>query len=435
MISVPSGPTAPAQTVRGRTLTVLARFRKDIAALAILGVGTLAVVFVGARRIDPAAFEPRNFDVYIQGDLPRTYEQTTTRHNSGDRTGVHPLYPLAVHPITQAIHVLVGLSLLDAARGTVAVIAAGWVLALFLACRAMRLGRVDALLMSGVGLAGASAIFWLVVPETFVPGGVALLTALLVAARSEERNVGDGWYIASGVATFGTTLTNWATGVLLAATTWDWRRCLRICLQVVGATALLWIVEKLAFPNVQFIFDRYGVRQNTHPLDVGRLAAVSRVFFFHTAVAPRLEACHNLESATTPLLLSFQNATIGSGGFVGLAGTAIWLAMLALGAYALLYLKVDAKTRIVLAGTLAFQYALHLTYGGETFLYSIHWWAFLVLAAALALRTRARPAVRLLSVAFICVAGPHNWRTWESTLPVFRSGVTGFPLNNRNCVP
>lgn len=426
-------PDRPGQAIAAGIRAWMLRHRSDIVAVTAIAFSTSLLVHYGASRIDATAFERRNFDVYLQGDLPRTYQQMVSRFADGARTGLHPLYPLAVHPLAAAVHALFGISWIEAVRNTVALMAAGWGVCLFLCGRALGVGVLDSALMTGVGLAGASARFWLVVPETFLLGGVALLVALFVAARADSYELGDTWYIASGVATFGSTLTNWSTGVLLALTTMDWRRAVRICLQVVGVTALLWIAEKLVFPNVVFVFDPLGVRQYVHPLGLSRIADVSRVFFFHTAVAPPLEVCRNLSFPPTPRLLTVQGAAIAWGGAMTAFATAVWFAILALGLYALVGLKNHRNARLVLGGSLAFQYGLHLLYGGETFLYSIHWWGLLVALGMLVFQTKARAVVRLLAIAFIFTAGAHNWRTWESSLPAFRNGVRGYPAEDRAC--
>jgi hypothetical protein len=407
--------------------------RTDIIVAAAIAVATSLLTLSAASQIDPAAFARRNFDIYLQGDLPRTYIEMITRFSNGGRSGVHPLYPMVVHPPTAIVHALFGVSWLDAVRAVVALFATVWALCLFVCGRLLGIRTVDAVLVAAVGLAGCAARFWLVVPETFAIGGVALLIAVAVAARSDAHDVREASYVAAGVATFGSTLTNWSTGIILALTSGSVGRAVRISLQVAGATALLWIVEKLFFPNVVFIFDPVGVRQYVHALDVSRILDVTRVFFSHAAVAPVLEACRNVSYPQTPFLLTFQGSGIFSAGPVGAAATIVWLAMLVAGVYALIRSTGHQKARIVLGGSLAFQYGLHLLYGGETFLYSIHWWGLLVVLVAVGLRTKADWAVRLLAIVFVFTAGSHNWRSWESSLPAFHNGVVDYPLNNRIC--
>ena len=416
-----------------RARDFVVRHRNDIIAAAAIAVASFLLTLSAASEIDAAAFVGRNFDVYLQGDMPRTYLEMVTRFSDGARTGVHPLYPLAVHPVTVVVHALFGGSWLHAVRNVVALIAAAWAVCVFVCGRVLGIRIVDSVLFTAVGLAGAAARFWLVVPETFAIGGIALLASVAVAARADTYALGDRWYVATGVATFGSTLTNWSTGILLALTTRSFSRTVRISLQVVGATALLWIVEKLMFPNVVFIFDPLGVRQYFHSPDLTRVIDVTRVFFSHVAVAPRIEACRSMVLPETPFLLTFQGSGLGSGGPLSVVAMIVWLAMLVTGIYAIISSKSNSKARFVIGGTLIFQYGLHLIYGGESFLYSIHWWGLLVILVALGLRTKAEWAVRLFAIAFVLTAGAHNVRSWESAIPAFHNGVSGFQFNRRNC--
>jgi hypothetical protein len=404
-------------------------------ALWLLGLATLVftVTYRGAGRIDDAAFERRNFDVYLQGDLPRTYLQMLTRDHNGARTALHPLYPFAVHPMTWAGRTVLKLSAFDAVRVTLAAIAAAWATLLFLIGRWLRLGSADAGLVTAVGLAGASPRFWFVVPETFLLGGLALLFTILVAARSETHKLGDTWYVASGVATLGSTLSNWFSGLLLALTTGSLRRAVRIAVMSMGILAMLWIAERVLYPNISFIFDPQGVRTHVRLPDAARIVDVTRAFFSHAAVAPRLEACTGRPVELVPFFLSFQAAAVGSGGALGALGTVVWFALLLLGAYALVRLPQRRVVRFVLAGGLLSQFMLHLVYGGETFLYSIHWWGLLVVLVALAWHTRARAAARALAIVFILTAGTHNLQVWRSSLPVFEGGAGAYPRNARTC--
>lgn len=411
----------------------LARHRSDALWLLVLASLVFTMTFRGAGRIDDAAFERRNFDVYLQGDLPRTYVQMLTRDHNGARTALHPLYPFAVHPMTWVGRTVLRLSAFDAVRLTLAAMAAAWAILLFLSGRWLGLGSADAALITGVGLAGASPRFWFVVPETFLFGGLALLFTILVAARSEARKPGDGWYVASGVATLGSTLPNWFGGLLLGLTTGSLRRAVRIALMSMGVVTMLWIAERVVYPNISFIFDPQGVRTHVRLPDAARIVDVTRAFFSHTAVAPRLEACTGRPVELVPFFLSFQAAPVGSAGALGILATVVWFALLLTGAYALLRLPQRRIVRFVLAGILLSQFMLHLVYGGETFLYSIHWWGLLVVLVALAWHTPARAVARVLAIAFILTAGTHNLQVWRSSLPVFEGGAGVYPRNDRTC--
>jgi hypothetical protein len=411
----------------------LSRYRLDVLWILVLALLTAVLTFRSAGRIDRAAFEFRHFDVYLQGDLPRTHLQMLTRDHNGARTALHPLYPFAVHPMTWLGRALFQRSAFDSVRLTLALFAAAWTVLLYLVARAISLSRADASLITLLGLAGASPRFWFVVPETFLLGGLALLGTVLVAAHSERRPLGDAWYVASGVAALGSTISNWFSGLLLALTTASLTRAIRIALLTLGVVTSLWIVERVFYPNISFIFDPQGVRSHLRLPDADRTTDVARVFFAHTAVAPRLEACTGTPAEMVPFFLSFQAAPIGSAGLLGVLATVAWFALLLLGGHALLRLVHRRKVRVLLAGSLVSQFLLHLVYGGETFLYSIHWWGLLVVVVALALERPPRLAVRGLAILFIVTAGAQNLQVWSSALPVFQIGAGAFPRNGRTC--
>ena len=206
-----------------------------------------------------------------------------------------------------------------------------------------------------------------------------------------------------------------------------------LCLQAAGAASLLWIAQKLVIPSVTFIFDQHGVRQHIHMPDLARLVDVGRVFFAHAAVAPRLEVCRNAEAGMSPQLLSFQGAAIGSGGALGAIATVVWFVLLGVALYALVRRSDRHSTRLVVGGTLVMQFGIQLLYGGETFLYSMHWWGLLVAILAFAFMGRSGRLARLLAVAFVLLAGTHNALTWNAATPVFRDGAGAYAPSGRAC--
>ena len=50
-----------------------AAHRTDVLVAATIVVATFLVTMAAASQVDPTAFARRNFDIYLQGDLPRTY--------------------------------------------------------------------------------------------------------------------------------------------------------------------------------------------------------------------------------------------------------------------------------------------------------------------------------------------------------------------------
>jgi hypothetical protein len=107
--------------------------------------------------------------------------------------------------------------------------------------------------------------------------------------------------------------------------------------------------------------------------------------------------------------MSVQHSGIASSGPWGVVATILWAALLAMTAVGVLTSRRHLPVRIVLGATLAGQVALHLIYGEETFLYSLHVAPLLILASAFAAAsTRWRRVMLALAVALALTAAVNN---------------------------
>ena len=107
--------------------------------------------------------------------------------------------------------------------------------------------------------------------------------------------------------------------------------------------------------------------------------------------------------------MSVQHSAIGSSGPWGVAATVLWLGLLALAIPGLLSSRGDRRFRILLGATLASQVLLHMIYGEETFLYTMHVAPLLVLSAAFATTATAwRRAILVLAISLTVVAAVAN---------------------------
>jgi hypothetical protein len=98
----------------------------------------------------------------------------------------------------------------------------------------------------------------------------------------------------------------------------------------------------------------------------------------------------------------------------------LWGALLAVTAWRLLTSRQHVPIRFVLGATLAGQVVLHLIYGEETFLYSMHVAPLLMLAAALAAASAPwRRAVLVLAAALAVFAAVNNASQLAAALAFF----------------
>ena len=119
--------------------------------------------------------------------------------------------------------------------------------------------------------------------------------------------------------------------------------------------------------------------------------------------------------------MSVQDAAIGSGGTIAVVATAVWVLLLALGAWSVATRASAVRGPLLLA--LAGHLLVYSIYGEETFLYTLHIAPLLVCLAALATNTRLR-TVALGSAALLAVLlAVHNSRELAEALSFFASGL------------
>ncbi len=72
------------------------------------------------------------------------------------------------------------------------------------------------------------------------------------------------------------------------------------------------------------------------------------------------------------------------------------------------------KVKIVLGFTIVGQLSLHLLYGEETFLYSLHWLPFLVLLAATGVHSTYRHYILATTIVLIIGVSINNYQQFTS---------------------
>lgn len=110
-----------------------------------------------------------------------------------------------------------------------------------------------------------------------------------------------------------------------------------------------------------------------------------------------------------------------------MVATVCWLLLLAAGAARLARREGRTRARIVLLAALAAQFAFHLLFGEETFLYAPHWLPMLVAVAALGLETRMRRWVAAAAIVFVVSAAIDNQRRFAIAVGELRAFVAALP--------
>jgi hypothetical protein len=281
---------------------------------------------------------------------------------------------------------------------------------------------VDATTFAVLGQASASAVFWSAVPETFVFGSASIIAALILAMWPRWMSPVARYTLAI-VLSVSMSVTNVMAGLLAAV-----RRLSGKDLWLVGASAwtiatMLWLVQKALFPMSVFFFPpnpEYIVSFLGEPT-IGRLVSVLQVLFSHSMVMPDIQIIpgsdlHGDRHPTADRVMSIQRSLAASGGVTGAVATVAWAGLLALGAWAAWAARsgVGNLCLLILAG----QVALHVAFGAETFLYTMHVLPLLVVLVAAVTFTRLRLIGLVLAVVVIVAGGVNNGAQFNKAVSV-----------------
>jgi hypothetical protein len=358
------------------------------------------------RSMDARFFiAPAGNDVWFEADVPTVADTVLHRWSIQSRNARHPLFPLLA---TGSAYALRAAGLADRAiLGLLSALAgAVWVVVFYVIARLMTGRRFDAVAFTLLACSTSGAMFFLMVPETYTLGSVTLLAPLALCAIDADRRRSEGWYVGASAVSLSVTSSNWMCGIAAAAERWPWRRALQITVNAVCCVGVLWAVQRIIFPTAPFFFGYSNEERFILPAASGGPGPVARALAFHTIVMPRIDVIPEPKWGS---VMSVQHAAIASGGPWGVAATAIWAVLLVAAVAALATSRRNQRLRIVLGATLAGQFALHMIYGEETFLYSMHVAPLLMLAAAFAAAsTPWRRPILVLAAALAVTAAVNN---------------------------
>ena len=380
----------------------------DLLIITLLTVVGAVVSYRGAQTIDPLLLTPYAQNTWFESDIDRVYANMVSRLSDHHRTNAHPLFPIIAHPAVFVVERALGVGPAVAIRLVIAAVAALWASAQFVLLRLLGCRRLDAFLLSGVAGASSAAIFWFAVPETYSFGSLTILLALILVAVAERRPLSDWRYVGVSALTLSITVTNWMSGLLATLVSRPWRRALQISVNAFAAVTLLWGLQKFVYPSAVFFIGDTEERSYLFTPEPRHVLNVARSFAFHTVVMPTIEVRQFRQKRPMREGMIVQQSPPGSAGAWGAVAAGAWGALLGLGLWALVSLKQHAKLRLVLAGMLVGQLALHLVYGGETFLYALNFAPLLVTVAALSTLTRARPVALALAALLVVTSAVNN---------------------------
>jgi len=379
----------------------------------VVGACCLGVFLVGAaislvlltKVMGLHVHELPNLSLWFESDVWRVYSNLVDRYSDHYRTAVHPLASLL---LSTPVIVLKKLGLAPATAASIVTACGAGTLALsfFIVCRRL-LGRtIDALVFTALLMSSAGYLFFTSVFEVYAWGGVTIMLAVLAATVTGRFQAAA--LVAGSALSLSITVTNWMAGLAATVLSVRLRQAVLYTVFAFAAVAFLSVVQTNFYSKAgRFLF--VGEEPNYVDLHLGeRLLNVPRVFFASSVVLDRLS--DTMDNVGNP----YVTAQHGDASLDTLGGTAmaLWLVLLAAGAYgAWVAWRRGGTARVLamlVASLIAGQLALHILYGEETFLYSLHYLPLLVLLASFAALTRWRWAALAGAALLAVLAGRHN---------------------------
>jgi hypothetical protein len=181
---------------------------------------------------------------------------------------------------------------------------------------------------------------------------------------------------------------------------------------------VLWGVQKSVVPGSPFFIETAGRSRFVFPEEAGGPIPITRALMFHSVVMPHVVV---VPEAKWGSKMSVQGAALGSSGRAGAVATILWAILLAAGLSGLWTGRQPSPVVTALLITTFWQFALHLCYGEETFLYSMHVAPLLVTCAAAATWTRHRSWVTPLAGVLVVLLAMNNFSMFAASIQFFAS--------------
>jgi hypothetical protein len=399
-------------------------YRRDV----IVAIALAAIAGIASYQVAQLTY-PVNYieDVWFHGDCSLVFRLMVSPEADSYRRLRHPLFPAIAPALVHLLEIILGINPNTAIKVILAAIASLWSGMLFLLLRLLNCRLFDTTLLSVLAAVSAAAMFWFVVPESYPFGSLTILLGLCLAVVAERHRLSAGWYVAANVLTMSITITNWMVGIFVTILNNSRQRSLQImalalCLVAIALGGYR-VLRPFLFSNISSATTSVASTVATTaaiPPEADKLSVLKRIigfefmfvsdpistsrsFVFHTAIAPAFQVAQQYNTLFT------QSSPPGSGGTNwGEIAVLLWTALLGIGLAALFAIRKHRQLRIVLGLTLLGQLILHLIFGEETFLFSLHFLPLFVILLALSTLTKARPITLVLASMFVLSAGFNN---------------------------
>lgn len=360
------------------------------------------------------------YDTWFDGDTTRIYALATERFSSEhDRTGLHPLFSMIVYSTTQLFSSVTGLAPPKALRLFDASVAAMWLGGLFVVLRMIGCRLFDALVFALLGCVSAASFFWHTVPETWALGSLSILLSIALIAAAQHLKLGLTWYLGASVFSLGITITNWMAGLAVSWVRLPWRRFLLVTVTTLGLVTIGWLLAKWVFPGTEAPSVLNSLKSSwILAPESGGPIHISKVLLLHSLVMPEFWI-RPVFGQSGGVMFSVQGASPGSASVFGYLAVWLWGAMLILGLWGFVKSRLSREIRLVLGMILVGQLVLHLLFGKETFLFSLHILPLLILWGATVSLTSLRTLALVLCIMLIPLVGINNYMQFQKAAECF----------------
>jgi hypothetical protein len=370
----------------------------------------------------PSSLRQVDDDVWFGADLARVQSTMTDWQGLHYRTGVHPIGSLVTFVPVQFLRKILGLRIDRAVDTAIGIYAALWACLLFISVRMVRLPRLESVLITCIGLVSSTSLFLFSVPETYVLSSTSILLACVLAFLPTYFQNREFVITAASAASLSLTVTNWMFGLFLAIFRLPLRRAIQVSINAFFIVAVLWSVQGVLVKGTRFFTTPTEERHYIYAPKPARIAAVAHAIAISSVIAGPIRTTEyrdGLEPAQPlkyPVALSLRGSLPPLHDYLGWSAIAAWIAVLIVSAWKLWQAIESWPYLVLLVLPLAGNFAMHLVYGTEPFLYGGNWTVYLFLLAALGLAKAPRAVSISLLLLCLLTAGMNNRRAYWSSL-------------------
>ncbi len=312
---------------------------------------------------------------YFQSDTWRAYDDMAIFDASHYRTNVHGWFSLFWIPIISLIEFF-GFHTLRAIWIANAITAGLWSVGLWIAGRSLGARRPDALLIPALGLSMSASMLWFTVPETYPSGSLGIVLCFLIGigwAKKYRLNILGAL---AGAFAMGMTLSNATALGAQALGLGSWRKCLVVLPLSIAIYFAGFLASRALFPQPPSvrISNLASDSVYVYAANPERIKNTTRSMLVYTLAAPTPE----LEPEFS--LWSVQQVPLGAMSTLTAGSAIAWWLLISVSIAVVIVGRTSIRARgpvpmVCLRAVLLYIAAhtlLHIVYGEESFLYSIH---------------------------------------------------------------